>query len=156
MNGAVMRFFRLGVSLAGSAKLGSAKLGLLILGLVTLGLATLGWVPTGQAASPAHGRISLPTDWSHRHLIFTTPRTPEQLARVSQDPRYQQQLNRRQQRLALPSGTATTEVAIRDGVSLPVSSSHYKLKLASKKIKRDWSEDLGSGASAGAGVYPAK
>ena len=146
MNGTATRFLRLAASLAG----------LVTLGLVTLGLVTSGWVPTGQAASPAHGRVSLPTDWSHRHLIFTTPSSPEQLARVSQDPRYQQQVDRRQQRLALPGGAATSEVAIGDSVSLPASSSHYRLKLASKKIKRDWSENLGTSASAGAGVYPAK
>jgi hypothetical protein len=146
MNGTATRFLRLVASLAGLG----------ILGLATLALTTLGWVPTGQAASPAHHRVSLPTDWSHRHLIFTAPTSPEQLARVSQDPRYQQQVYRRQQRLTLPGGTVTTAVALADGVSLPVSSSHYRLKLASKKIKRDWSENLGSGASAGAGVYPAK
>jgi hypothetical protein len=146
MNGTATRFLRPAASLAG----------LVSLGLVILGLATLGWVPTGQAASPAHRRVSLPTDWSHRHLIFTTPSSPEQLVRVSQDPRYQQQIYRRQQRLALPSGTANSESALGDGVTQPVGLSRYRLRLASKKIKRDWSENLGSGASAGAGVYPAK
>jgi hypothetical protein len=141
MNGTAARFLRLVASLAG---------------LATLGLVTLGWVLTGQAASPAHRRVSLPTDWSHRHLIFTTPSSPEQLARVSQDPRYQQQIYRRQQRLALPGGTANSESALGDGATPSAGLSRYRLRLASKKIKRDWSEDLGSGASAGAGVYPAK
>ena len=81
MNGTATRFLRLGVSLAG--------------------LVTLGWVLTGQAAKPV--RHSVPTDWSHRHLIFSHPRSAEQAARVSQDPRYLQQVYRRQQRLALPA-----------------------------------------------------
>jgi hypothetical protein len=141
MNGTAARFLRLVASLAG---------------LATLGLVTLGWVLTGQAASPAHRRVSLPTDWSHRHLIFTTPSSPERLARVSRDPRYQQQIYRRQQRLALPDSTANSESALGDGATPSAGLSRYRLRLASKKIKRDWSEDLGSGASAGAGVYPAK
>jgi hypothetical protein len=146
MNGTASRFLRLAASVAG---------------LAILGLATLGWVRTGQAASPAHRGVSLPTDWSHRHLIFTHPRTPEELARVSQDPRYWQQLDRREQRLTLPGRITQRGAELSDGLSDngltdPRASSHYRLKLESKKIKRDWSEDLGSGASTGAGVYPAK
>src|SRR5450631_3964001 len=77
MNGNAARFLRLGVSLSG--------------------LVVLGWVLTGQAAKPAKHGIPLTTDWSHSHLIFSRPGTAEQLARVSQDPRYEQQIYRREQ-----------------------------------------------------------
>ena len=79
MNGTSARFLRLGVSLSG--------------------LLVLGWVLTGQAAKPVKQGIPLPTDWTHRHLIFTRPGTAEQLARISADPRYQQQIHRREQAL---------------------------------------------------------
>ena len=70
------------------------------------GLMILGWVLTGQAAKPAKQGIPLPTDWSHRHLIFSRPGSAEQLARVSKDPRYQQQLHRQGESLELPASEA--------------------------------------------------
>ncbi len=124
MNGTGARFLRLGVSLSG--------------------LMILGWVLTGQAAPPA--QEGLPTDWSHRHLIFSRPGSAELLARVSEDPRYQQQIHRREQALTLPASV--------NAAAFPPAS----LK-AKSKLTRDWSEDLGSLALVGpvlAGVYPAK
>jgi len=129
MNGTATRFLRLCVSLAG--------------------LVTLGWVLTGQAAKPV--RHSLPTDWSHRHLIFSHPGSPEQAARVSQDPRYLQQVYRREQQLALPVA-AETDTQLANRFSHTVSS----VKARPRKFHRDWAEDLGSGGSVGAGNYPAK
>ena len=122
MNRTAARFFRLGVGLSG--------------------LVVLGWVLTGQAAKPAKHGIPLPTDWSHSHLIFSRPGSAEQLARVSEDPRYQQQIHRREQALTLPAGAGALAPAIS--------------KWHGKKLKGLWSEDLGSGASVGAGNYPAK
>jgi hypothetical protein len=127
MNGTTARFLRLGVALSG--------------------LAVLGWVLTGHAAKPAKDGMPLPTDWSHRHLIFSSPGSPEQLARVSEDPRYQQQLHRREQALTLPARLADEAV----GAVAPESPNR-----GGKKLNDDWSEDLGSGGSVGAGNYPAK
>ena len=72
MNGSAARFLRLGVSLSG--------------------LLVLGWVLTGQAAKPA--AQGLPTDWTHRHVIFSQPATYEQVSQVTRDPRYWQQFYR--------------------------------------------------------------
>ena len=121
MNGTAARFFRLGVSLSG--------------------LVVLGWVLTGQAAKPARRGIPLATDWSHSHLIFSRPGTAEQLARVSQDPRYEQQIYRREQATMLPAGMVDLNVA-------PT--------FRGKKSTGLWSVDLGSGGSVGAGNYPAR
>jgi hypothetical protein len=125
MNGTATRFLRLGVSLAA--------------------LVTLGWVLTGHAAKPV--RHSVPTDWSHRHLIFSHPASAERAARVSEDPRYWQQKYRLEQRLALPvSVEADVQSAfLRRGV-----------KVMSQPLYRDWSQNLGSGGTVGAGNYPAK
>ena len=127
MNGTTARFLRLGVALSG--------------------LAVLGWVLTGHASERAKHGMPLPTDWSHRHLIFSRPGSPEQLARVSEDPRYEQQLHRREQALTLPASLAEEVV----GAFAPASPNR-----GGRKLKGDWSEDLGSGGSVGAGNYPAK
>src|ERR1700756_1849319 len=52
-------------------------------GLFTL--VAMGWILTGRAASPR--QAGLPTDWSHRHVIFSQPSTDAQAAAVMHDPR---------------------------------------------------------------------
>lgn len=128
MNGTASRFLRLGGSLAG--------------------LVLLGWVLTGQAAKPARHGIPLPTDWSHQHMIFSRPGSAEALARVSKDPRYWQQLYRREasQKLAVDVPPEIAEIR----------NSGFRHGSHPKNLKRDWSINLGSGASAGAENYPAK
>jgi hypothetical protein len=119
MNGTAARFLRFGMALSG--------------------LMVLGWVLTGHAAKPAKHGIPLPTDWSHQHLIFSRPGRAEELARVSKDPRYQQQIYRREQALTLPASVADVS-----GAALMAQFSNQR------------SEFLGGGASAGPGNYPAK
>lgn len=121
---------------------GSAKRSIqLCVGL--LGLLTLAWALTGEAAKPASEGIPLPTDWSHSHLIFSRPRTAQQLAEVENDPRYRQQLHRRSLRLELPESVA-------DSLDLRSATK------TGRRIKRDWAEDMGSGATVGAANFPAK
>src|SRR5258708_40310477 len=116
MNGTATRFLRIGVSLAG--------------------LVTLGWVLTGHAAKPV--RHSVPTDWSHRHLIFSHPATAERAARVSEDPRYLQQKYRREQRLALPRPVSDARPII-DATS---QARHVRIrKVMSQQLHRDWSKN---------------
>jgi hypothetical protein len=125
MNDATSRLFRLGGSLAG--------------------LVVLGWVLTGQAAKPVHHGIPLPTDWSHQHMIFSQPRSPERLAQISKDPRYWQQLYRRNtsQKLAveIPPGFV-------DGGHL-----HHGPR---DNFQRDWQFTLGTLSGSTWGIYPAK
>jgi hypothetical protein len=126
MNGTASRFLRLTGSLAG--------------------LVVLGWVLTGQAAKPVRHGIPLPTDWSHRHMIFGQPNSPEQLARISKEPRYWQQLYRRE---------ATQTLAVE--MAADISDAHFRQhRSQQKRFHRDWSISLGSGATAGAENYPAK
>ncbi len=121
MNGTAARFLRLGVSLSG--------------------LMVLGWVLTGQAAKPAGHGIPLPTDWSHSHVIFSRPATKEQVALVSEDPRYWQQRHRREDLVMSVERTDPTP-----GI----------LDAATSATNGAWSEDLGAGGVPGAGNYPAK
>jgi hypothetical protein len=122
MNGTASRFFRLGGSLAG--------------------LVVLGWVLTGQAAKPVRHGIPLPTDWSHRHMIFSATTSPERLARASKDPRYWQQLYRRE---------TSEKLAVEIPAVFGGPGHHGPPK------QRDWSINVaGSGTGAGAENYPLK
>jgi hypothetical protein len=109
-------------------------------------LLTVGSVMTSHAARPAaKAPQGLPTDWTHRHVVFSQPRTLEQMKRVGSEARYWQQFDRR--------------VAVREVVQGPVSQIRRYIgprpgQLA--KMKRDWSVSLGSGGSVGAGNFPAK
>jgi hypothetical protein len=111
-------------------------------GTALLGLAAFGWFLVGHAAEPA--RQGLPTDWSHRHLVFSHPSTPEQIRRVVRDPRYWQQWYRQHVARVL-----TVNPKDRPGKD-------HDPRLAQSKAQGLWSEDLGSGASVGPGNYPAK
>ncbi len=124
MNGSAARFLRLGVSLSG--------------------LLVLGWVLTGHAARPA--AQGLPTDWTHRHVIFSEPATYEQIAQVTRDPRYWQQFYRQHVSRVLSDPMPSDDPSMNLGLQAP----------SGRKVHRDWSQDMGLGASSGAGNYPAK
>ncbi len=132
MNGTATRFLRLGGGLSG--------------------LLVLGWVLVlvGQAAQPV--QEGLPTDWSHRHVIFSRPATFEKVRQITNDPRYWQQWFRQHVTRVLSDPAPTDDSASIDLGSL-ATGSHSAAK---QKVHRDWSEDLGLGASVGAGNYPAK
>lgn len=120
----------------------TARLSRLVAGLV--GLVASGWFLTGLAASPV--TRGFPTDWSHHHVVFSRPANPQVAARIEADPRYWQQFARRN----------VTRVLSEDGSNaVELSASALRNALRSN-TDADWSEDLGSGASVGAGNFPAK
>src|SRR5215471_9147015 len=105
-----------------------------------LTLSVLGWILAGQAAGPE--REGIPTDWSHRHVIFSQPSNDAQALAVMNEPRYWQQFNRQHfVRTLNTRGVVMSSTGALDAAG----SSHA-----------DWSQNLGSSANAGAGVYPAK
>jgi hypothetical protein len=128
----------------------SLVLGLAILGLTILGMPTFAPVAVGQSSSAPQAGIPVPTDWSHRHVIFSRPGTTEQAARIEKDPRYWQQRYRSQ----LPSMVPAAEN--RDAGAQP-SPTERKRERESKnrKLHRDWAVSMGSGASSGADNFPA-
>ena len=103
-----------------------------------------------SAQAPNHRRIPMTTDWSTRHVIFSTPRTAEQAQRVQSDPRYKQQWIRRNLHTAaaLPSLHGL-------GGWRPVLGHGGKGRRV-PAFRRDWSEDIGSGASMETNMFPAK
>jgi hypothetical protein len=45
--------------------------------------------------TPNHVRVPVVTDWSHRHMIYSRPSSTAQTLRLQAEPRYLQQLARR-------------------------------------------------------------
>jgi len=102
-------------------------------------------VLTGQAAKPP-AQQGLPTDWTHRHVIFSEPATYEQVRQVTQDPRYWHQFYRQNVTRVLSDPAPSDDASMNLGLQGPNN----------RKPHRDWSQNLGLGASSGAGNYPAK
>ena len=115
-----------------------------------LGILTLSPALAGQASPNSETAVPLITDWSHHHLIFSKPATGEQANRVWQDPRYRQQQNR-QSHGSLPEAKTGGIVG-----SVPWIGSSPSFVVKNQRLKRDWEQNMGSGASVGAGNYPAK
>jgi hypothetical protein len=111
-----------------------------------LGMLTVSPVLLAQAAPGAKNDIPVLTDWSYHHVIFSKPATTEQASRVEKDPRYWQQLYRRQ----LAAGPPTND---RDR---PALDWRLSPAVSGTGMSHDWQEDLGIGASIGAGNYGAK
>jgi hypothetical protein len=81
------------------------------------------------------------TDWSSRHMVYSPPRTLKRQIELSRDPRYMDQLRRR-------------EWERRRG-----NNEEWRWRHAHEdpdRIRGDWSEDMGAGATVGAGNFPAK
>ena len=126
MEGNVSRFVRIGAGI--------------------LGLVIVGWVMASQAAPPVVE--GLPTDWTHRHVIFSRPGTAEEVARAAGDIRYWQQWNRLNvARTIVTDGEASPDAARWGG---------FHGNPPQSQIQRDWSERLGALGTAGAGNFPAK
>src|ERR1700690_1445188 len=115
-----------------------------------VGILTLSPTLAGQTSPNSEAAIPVLTDWSHHHLIFSKPVTEEQSKRLRQDPRYRQQQNRR-------SPGSLPEAKTGGGVgSVSRTGSSPSLAVKNRRLKRDWEQTLGTGASVGAGNYPAK
>jgi hypothetical protein len=106
-----------------------------------LGVVAAGWLLVVYAAKPV-GQ-GFPTDWTHRHVVFSRPAHVEQARRVAQDTRYWQQWYRRttMRALAPPPEHA---------------SANFQLRRLTSPGKGLWEENMGTNATAGAGNYPAK
>lgn len=84
----------------------------------------------------------IPEDWSHHHLVFSAPSTPQQRQLVEREPRYWMQQLRRQFQASSAASAA------------------YRRRRRHRRrppLKRDWSMTLGgAGSTVGAGMFPAK
>ena len=107
------------------------------LGVSIFGVFLMSSAMWAQSVPAAEKPIPVPTDWSHHHVIFSKPGTTEQAARVEKDPRYWQQLYRRELPVVAPA-------AERGIASQLPASPHVSKPPKSKNPKGDWQENLGS------------
>ncbi len=84
------------------------------------------------------------SDWSQNRVIFSKPANAERAKLLERDFRYRQQQLRMSAKSPQAVDRAVTEELQRASLS------------GKKKLKRDWAENMNSGASVGAGNYPAK
>jgi len=128
------------------------------LGISILGVLILSPALMGQGSPEAEKVDSLPTDWSHHHVIFSRPGTAEQAKRVEQSERYRQQ-QRRQSPARLREAAKLREVE-NGGALLPELQldprDGFPGRNKNQGLKGDWSQDIGPGATVGAMNYPAK
>jgi hypothetical protein len=105
----------------------------------------------GQASRSPEATIPVPSDWSHRSVIFSRPATTEQAKRVEQDPRYWQQRYRRELPVMVPAAQSRDALAseLRSDAKVP-------RRRRNQELNRAWQESMGTGASVGAGNFPAK
>jgi hypothetical protein len=95
----------------------------------------------------------VPEDWSHHHLVFSNPGTEEDAIAngthdrwlsIVNDPRYIiQQLKRR-----AAQGPAAADIASIESIAATQDPTPAAKSKKKSKLKKDWSEPLGSGAAA--------
>jgi hypothetical protein len=132
-----------------SAKILAAEMKKLIwlaAGIVMMGLLNhLAW------AGPVAAGTGIPEDWSHRHLVFSRPASVRQQQRLEFDTRYRMQQARRSVESSSDSALLFDSKALGIARSWAVQVSGVK-----GGLKGLWSVNLGTGASVGNGMYPAK
>src|SRR5208282_2396964 len=126
-------------------------------GISILGVLILAPALVGQASPDSEKAGGLPTDWSHYHVIFSRPATPERAQKVEQDERYWQQ-RRRQSPAKLIEAARVREPEPRGGLlpELRLDPSDWFPGRNRNGFKGDWAEDIGPSATVGAGNFPAK
>jgi hypothetical protein len=125
------------------------------LGMVAVGTLALGLGLWSQEVRVTRSRKSAPHDWSHRHLIFSEPTTLEDSVRVQGDVRYWHQREwRRASRLEEARDDADADGGDDDADFSPEGRHHRRRRAT--PIHRDWGVPLGTGATMGAGMFPAK
>jgi hypothetical protein len=136
-------------------------------GVGLIGMITLGFVLWGQEPVSPHARISMPHDWSHRHVVFSNPTTLEQSLRVGQDARFWHQWYRRNIHQTVPVAESTFDESREQDETLSWLDGdwfgwfgrfhrRHRRPLPRNTLKRDWAISLGPNATVGAGNYPAK
>ncbi len=96
-----------------------------------------------QAPVAPHYRVPLVQDWTHRHMVYSAPRSILENLQIQQQPRYVQQFLRR-------------NVAARGPVGPPVFDPVSILRRGTRQIQRDWGVVLPAVATQGAGEFPAQ
>jgi hypothetical protein len=118
-------------------------------GIVALGVVVIAH-GTSKSSSARPRRVSAPYDWSHRHVIFSKPATPQQAAQLQREPRYWHQLLRRNAVGRRPGAVSgALELGLRDAATIRGTK-----PAPASPLGRDWAVSLGTGASTGSARFP--
>lgn len=113
-----------------------------------------------EAQSPATNPVHLPSDWSHRHLVFSKPANYAQAWNLQNEPRYIHQYVRQHTSAVLPLAAskrppvAGEERVLESGQMEQLEESGDES--GEGEAHKDWAVSLGAGAFMGASQFPAK
>ena len=124
-------------------------------GVSILGVLIVCPLALGQTANAAQEVIPVPIDWSHQHVIFSSPATTEEAISLQQEPRYLQQRYRRELPLRGPARETEQDFAADPPLGTELARTAHQ-KADHQNMDQDWQESMGSGAAVGAFNYPAK
>jgi hypothetical protein len=117
--------------------------------IAAVGIIGLGVVLVARGMNSGHpARVSVPNDWSHRHVVFSRPATALQASQLQKEPRYWHQMLRR-------NAAAQLRVAVPGvGESRDNTLAEFRRRLRKSSNHRDWAESLGPGATTGTTTFP--
>jgi hypothetical protein len=111
------------------------------------------------ARTETRARVPLVTDWSHKNLVFSAPKSGEQVQRAQHDPRYMQQYYRRAMNTVKPiaePGEPGESGPRYVNPTLPARWGDRQAEPESSPMHRDWTAALGASANVGSEQFPAK
>jgi hypothetical protein len=122
---------------------------------ITLGAAFILLLLIGaqtSAQAPVKNPVHLPTDWSHRHMVFSGPANYSQAWQLQEQPRYFHQYMLQHLSSLMPASVRPN----RGEAEQEQDEDNSRPRPARKKPRKDWAMSLGAGAFMGAGQFPAK
>jgi hypothetical protein len=118
--------------------------------VAVVGIMALGVVLVARGTNNEHpARVSVPYDWSHRHVVFSQPASLAQARRLQQEPRYWHQMLRR-------NAVSVVGVDARARGFDPPEPRRFPRpkRVPATPLARDWAVSLGPGASTGNATFP--
>jgi hypothetical protein len=116
--------------------------------IAAVGIMGLGVVLVAHGRNSGHpARVGVPSDWSHRQVVFSKPSSKLQESLLQKEPRYLQQMLRRNAVSRMGAGAPGPEFYPRGGFP-------RRHPVQSHALGRDWAESLGTGASTGTATFP--
>jgi hypothetical protein len=120
--------------------------------------------PQTPAQGPGRYPIHLPSDWSHRHMVFSQPSSLWEAWELQKEPRFFHQYLRQNSwafqsaNSGAPVGSANSADSRRAPDRGPGGDGDVQDGRGNKKnaLHRDWGVSLGNGAHMGQGQFPAK